>query len=310
MTPNPTSLHRPYSDARPGHRLAQWRSLVASTLRSPDDLARIQLGSFERLRPALEQALGRPARGLSMLEIGCGQWQTLSNLFSALGNDVVGLDPELPPSHPLGYVGFAREVGLERAGKSFVRQLLLRGRFDAALGRRTGLPVEGFRAMLVRRGVERLPAVDGATDAVVSDNVFEHLPDVPGALREIARVLRPGGLVVLGIHPFTALSGGHHPGSIHHGDTAGWAPSIPPWDHLREARHPSGVFLNRLRPADYRAAAESHFETVTWTTYEEGRAILDREAGLEQELAARGFARDEVLTGRILYVGRKPGLAG
>jgi ubiquinone/menaquinone biosynthesis C-methylase UbiE len=42
-----------------------------------------------------------------------------------------------------------------------------------------------------------LPFHDGALDAVVSRDVVEHLPDVGRALAEMARVLKPGGVVVL-----------------------------------------------------------------------------------------------------------------
>jgi SAM-dependent methyltransferase len=41
-----------------------------------------------------------------------------------------------------------------------------------------------------------LPLSDASVDAMVSLQVIEHLPDLPRALAETARVLRPGGLVV------------------------------------------------------------------------------------------------------------------
>jgi SAM-dependent methyltransferase len=39
----------------------------------------------------------------------------------------------------------------------------------------------------------RLPFEDGFFDVVISDQVFEHVQDYPGTLREIHRVLKPGG---------------------------------------------------------------------------------------------------------------------
>jgi SAM-dependent methyltransferase len=41
-----------------------------------------------------------------------------------------------------------------------------------------------------------LPSGDATLDRVFSSNVLEHVPDLPSLLREIARVLRPGGLAV------------------------------------------------------------------------------------------------------------------
>jgi SAM-dependent methyltransferase len=52
----------------------------------------------------------------------------------------------------------------------------------------------------VRGTAEQLPFRDGAFDAVVSFAVFEHLPEPEKSLREIARVLRPGGTLLLGTH--------------------------------------------------------------------------------------------------------------
>lgn len=45
--------------------------------------------------------------------------------------------------------------------------------------------------------VSDLPFTDGAFDAAVSTQVYEYVEDMAGALREVARVLRPGGRLVV-----------------------------------------------------------------------------------------------------------------
>jgi arsenite methyltransferase len=42
-----------------------------------------------------------------------------------------------------------------------------------------------------------LPFPEGTFNAVMSSMVFEYLPDVPGALKEVHRVLKPGGRVAI-----------------------------------------------------------------------------------------------------------------
>jgi len=59
--------------------------------------------------------------------------------------------------------------------------------FGAAVGR------------VARADVLRLPLRDGAFDAVVCKDVLEHVADPRGAVREIARVLRPGGRVYVSV---------------------------------------------------------------------------------------------------------------
>lgn len=55
---------------------------------------------------------------------------------------------------------------------------------------------------------ERLPFADGSLRVIVSQEVFEHLPDPWAAIREVRRVLAPGGLLYLQT-PFII---GYHPG--------------------------------------------------------------------------------------------------
>lgn len=46
-------------------------------------------------------------------------------------------------------------------------------------------------------GVDRIPYPDGAFDVAVSTQVLEYVPDIPAALAEIRRVLRPGGRLLV-----------------------------------------------------------------------------------------------------------------
>ncbi|MDX2036482.1 MAG: class I SAM-dependent methyltransferase [Isosphaeraceae bacterium] len=82
-----------------------------------------------------------------------------------------------------------------------------KGRFARALEDRGALPVgiDVSHAMLaealsidrVRASAGRLPFGDASFDAVIAVESFQHLPDVDGAIQEAARVLRPGGRLVI-----------------------------------------------------------------------------------------------------------------
>ncbi len=52
---------------------------------------------------------------------------------------------------------------------------------------------EGVYRHVLMASAPALPFTDGMFATVVSNCVIEHIPDVDGTLREIARVLRPGG---------------------------------------------------------------------------------------------------------------------
>jgi SAM-dependent methyltransferase len=58
-------------------------------------------------------------------------------------------------------------------------------------------------------------------DVIISINVLEHVDDLPGALRECKRVLRPGGLMLLHFPPFYSPWGAHLDGWINF-----------PWPHV------------------------------------------------------------------------------
>lgn len=65
--------------------------------------------------------------------------------------------------------------------------------YDADELRRARERIGAHRIDLVVGDASRLPFRDGVFDALICTETLEHLPDDAGAVREIARLLRPGG---------------------------------------------------------------------------------------------------------------------
>jgi ubiquinone/menaquinone biosynthesis C-methylase UbiE len=109
--------------------------------------------------PWLAETLAyRSTGGLDVLDVGCGQGIDLVE-YAGAGARATGID--LTPRH----------VELAR---SHVR-------------------AKGLTATVVQGDAEQLPFEGASFDVVSSNGVLHHTPDMPAALREIRRVLRPGG---------------------------------------------------------------------------------------------------------------------
>lgn len=57
----------------------------------------------------------------------------------------------------------------------------------------------------LRADVTAVPLADGCADVVAAGEILEHVPDLPAAVREACRLLRPGGLLVIDTLAATAL---------------------------------------------------------------------------------------------------------
>jgi ubiquinone/menaquinone biosynthesis C-methylase UbiE len=97
-------------------------------------------------------------RGMRVLDIGSGQGIDLAQ-YAQAGADAAGID--LTPRH------------VELA--------------------RSHLQAMGLTATVVRGDAEAMPFADASFDRVSSNGVLHHTPDMDAALREVRRVLAPGG---------------------------------------------------------------------------------------------------------------------
>ena len=86
-----------------------------------------------------------------------------------------------------------------------MQRCMVRNRFFVATREQTCLPTQSDAAPL-QAELHKLPLPDGCTDAFVLHHALEGLADPRAALREVARVLEPGGrLVVAGFNPWSLL---------------------------------------------------------------------------------------------------------
>ncbi|HET7363650.1 MAG TPA: class I SAM-dependent methyltransferase [Burkholderiales bacterium] len=120
-----------------------------------------QFSFISQKRIVIQMLLGSRGR---LLEVGCGPGIMLPDLL-AMGFDVRAID----------------------VSAEMIRR---------AEQRMTGHPL-ARRCRLAVGDVERLEFGEGAFDAVLAMGVLEYLPASDGALREMVRVLRPGGHLVL-----------------------------------------------------------------------------------------------------------------
>jgi SAM-dependent methyltransferase len=253
------------------------------------------------------QLLATPIADLRILDLGCGSNAPMTVLLHAAGCRVTGADAELGLRWGLGFsparlTAYGRQAGLLKAARKALGELVYDRFYFKHLAALSTLPLadEGLDIRRMEVGALELPSE--SFDAVHSNATWEHVRDVASANREVARVLKPGGVAYIEIHLFPSLSGGHDlpwtvPGKTVMGD-------VTPWRHLRNPSWQPPVFLNRLREADYRAMFEStdDLEIVDWRTeFTEGQELLTRE--IQSSLEA--YTAEELTKRSIIVVARK-----
>ena len=98
------------------------------------------------------------------LDVGCGAGYNIERAKLELGCDVIGVDPA-PGEHGVG-----------RFSKGIIEERSI---------------IQGF--------AEKLPFESNTFDVVFSSHVLEHVNDIDASLEEMKRVLKPGGVLIIGM---------------------------------------------------------------------------------------------------------------
>jgi SAM-dependent methyltransferase len=204
-----------------------------------------------RFDAEVTRELGSGLAGKKVLIIGPGQTLREWWAFSSLGADVIGIDLDVVPvgfDLP-AYVNLLRKNGPMRFTKTVGRKVLGIDRaFEHALAQALGVP-KLRPGRLIAADATNLPFASGEFDVVYSFSVFEHLDAPAAVMKEITRVLKPGGFARISVHLY-ASEGGCHDLRIFAGKREG----IPVWAHLRPAHQHTvqeSCYLNKLRTADF-----------------------------------------------------------
>jgi SAM-dependent methyltransferase len=280
-------------------RLADY-SYLLQLMRQPGRFAERDLQQYAVVKAAYERLADGPLERARLLEVGCGTRHAVTTLFHSAGALITGIDTALQPPGLAGLApGVIRRNGFRRTLQNAARSLLFDPSYRRALQRSWAWPIRGGADARVMSATA-IEFRDCEFDFAFSTAVFEHLPDVPSAVAEVARILKPGGAAFISIHLFPSLSGGH---SVDWTDPDTDRPRrVPAWDHLIDNRFPAGVYLNRLREREYRSAFERHFEVVEVSPKYEG------ERHLTDDVLRRlpGFSREELLRASVNFSLRKP----
>jgi arsenite methyltransferase len=133
----------------------------------PVHLGRIYGAAAVRAQRAATRALLDLAPGQAVLDLGCGPGHLAAELAAELGAD-------------------GQVLAVDRQASMVV-----------AARERTGAAPETSRRRFLVGEATAVPIADATCDRAVSVQVLEYVPDVPAALGELHRVVRPGGRVVL-----------------------------------------------------------------------------------------------------------------
>lgn len=157
---------------------------------------------------------------------------------------------------------------------------------------------------------EHLPFRDASYDRVVCNGAAHHLPDLRAALREIRRVLRPGGRLVLHEPVDSPLTGAVRQTLFRR------SPYESPADLSHKHAFTRAMVERALRETEFAEVAASAHDFLAYPLsgmymafpWSRSRLVMRALIGLESRLERVGFLRRvwSALAWRVLFTARRP----
>lgn len=285
-------------------RLREFYYIARKIFLVDDIMPKWTVRSYELMKEQYTQLTGEELKGKNLLDIGPGQNMRFMRCFG-VENEVVGIDMDVLPD-TLGLkdlVKMYKKNSLTRVIKTVGRKLLgADEKFKLQLHSLLDAPVRNDLEVLVGNA-EKMSFASNSFDMVYSFSVFEHLHDPQAAIREVARVLKPGGVAQICLHLYTSHSGIHDPKIF-----ASWEAEPPFWPHLRP-QHAHTVnpnsWLNKIRLKEWQKmfAAEMPGVEVRCIPQDDMRPHL---AKLREDGELDDYTDEELLSTNIVGLWRKP----
>ena len=226
----------------------------------------------------------KSVKGKEVLDLGCGARFPFSLLAASEGANITSLDISYVKPHtlPIFFWKIMRANGLKRAAKSVLRKVLFDKLYLKQMEASAGINLSQFISkinfIMADPTAADYPLPSDKYDLIVSNAVLEHVDDVKKYFKEVSRLLNKGGLSHGLIHNYYSISGGHNLENAFPDSNP--SSRVPPWDHLRNNQYPTHIYLNKLKPEDYKAAAAAaNLEVLIF----EDRDINHNSGGLEGE---------------------------
>ena len=267
------------------------------------------LGEVTTAQTRLRDSYGFEMHNRDVLDLGSGQF-LVQLIFFSRHNRAIGIDLDVVPHgfNPSQYAKMLFRNGPRRTIKTVGRKLLgidraYRVETLRQLGLKSAPPLD-VRQM----DACRMTFPDSSFDLVYSYSVFHHLPDPGAALREIVRVLRPGGVVYLSFHLYSSENGSLDPREIR--DEKG---ELIRWPHLRPnyaGQIRSNAYLNRIRLPAWRHLFDEYLPGAVFLPGMSARRGINEDASALVTTGEVGdYSAEELTVHDVTVFWRKPGMS-
>jgi SAM-dependent methyltransferase len=260
------------------------------------------LGALAAAEDRVRKYTGMRLENLQILDIGAGGELRHLQRLASLRNEVVGIDTDITAARfPFG--NYLHDGPAMRIVKSLQRKMIGRGT-------RTGATLRGEVGLDGAAPVRLLPMPatcltfpNASFGFVCSLSAFQYIDDPWTALREVARVLRPGGVVYVRVHIYTSNSGHGHPAHL-----AGQNEQHPLWPHLRPAFEDTvyrDAHLNRLPLQEWRLLFTHIMPGVYLLQESDETWVVDELRRLRQQGHLTDYTDEELTTVHLVAIWKK-----